>query len=76
MFTCLYCDSVYKHAKQGYNQYPAILTSDSNVCRPVSYRAALVDKNDHTPTSPQEKMLRLVLDVPKKILCKDGTYLY
>ena len=33
MFTCLYCDSVYKHAKQGYNQYPAILTSDSNVYR-------------------------------------------
>lgn len=31
MFTCFYCDSVYKHAKQGYNQYPAILISDSNM---------------------------------------------
>ena len=41
----------------------------------VSFSAALVDKNDHTPVSPQEKMLRLVLEVPKNILCKDGRYL-
>jgi len=34
-------------------------------------RKALVEKNDQTPDSPKEKMLKLFLQAPKDILCKD-----